>query len=571
MNTSQTQLKRPLRRRIARSIANLSPRVSTVAEYATFLAAHNDVFSHFRAGDPTLVERLRTQGFAVIPGYLDQPTCKAWIAEIDRLFVEYEAHVRRFSDIRLYGVEQVSATFDRFSVDPQLQALSDQVMGARTANAFTLAGILRAEPGKKLGSGEHWHRDHYFRQFKALLYLTDVGPDNGPFELIPGSHHFAEQLRNMDAAGMKFREIGPFSDEQISKITDGDPSRIHAVTAPAGSLIVVDTGCIHRGRPATQGIRYALTNYYLERDQTDESAIERFKPIRPERVRELCESAEHWASDSFVNKIKRKTKTFSFMLRNNPESALNTVALRVEHRTGLPMYALSIKRMATLLFEIAKTRPVDSSLVEYGNYYLDPSVIPPSPVVVSLGIGRDIRFDRAVFDRHPDARVVMVDPTASTKTYLSAQQLPAGASFHNVAVAREDGFLTVYPDGLDRTDGAESVSSTNAHGFHREGFKVPCKRLTTILQEEGLGKVDILKADIEGMAIDVVETALDAGLLPGQIACEFERPISFGDTATYLRRLDGLFRRLRRLDYEIFRTRPFDKGLQIEVVAVRRP
>ena len=41
-----------------------------------------------------------------------------------------------------------------------------------------------------------------------------------------------------------------------------DNNRIKTLEGKAGTLILVDTSMIHRGKPLNHGSRYAITNYY---------------------------------------------------------------------------------------------------------------------------------------------------------------------------------------------------------------------------------------------------------------------------------------------------------------------
>jgi predicted 2-oxoglutarate/Fe(II)-dependent dioxygenase YbiX len=41
-------------------------------------------------------------------------------------------------------------------------------------------------------------------------------------------------------------------------------SQIVTATAKAGTLVLFDTNCIHRGKPIQSGFRYAITNYYQD-------------------------------------------------------------------------------------------------------------------------------------------------------------------------------------------------------------------------------------------------------------------------------------------------------------------
>ena len=125
------------------------------------------------------------------------------------------------------------------------------------------------------GSGEGWHRDAFLRQFKAILYLSDVAPENGPFQLIQGSHRRARVLRDMRAGRLKYTQYR-LSDQEIERIIATEPQRKITYTARAGTLILVDTSALHRGQPIEAGIRYALTNYFFPEGRIGSSLYEKF-------------------------------------------------------------------------------------------------------------------------------------------------------------------------------------------------------------------------------------------------------------------------------------------------------
>ena len=63
-------------------------------------------------------------------------------------------------------------------------------------------------------------------------------------------------------------------DKSISLL---DQRRIETIKGKAGTLILVDTSLIHRGKPLVNGCRYALTNYYYPYYQIN-SMKNRFLP-----------------------------------------------------------------------------------------------------------------------------------------------------------------------------------------------------------------------------------------------------------------------------------------------------
>jgi hypothetical protein len=82
---------------------------------------------------------------------------------------------------------------------------------------------------------------------KIFIYLTDVGPDNGPHVYVRGSH------RNRPDP---FYQVRRFSDEEVA--SHYPPEDVIEITGPAGTIIAVDTSGLHKGKPLVRGARLIL-------------------------------------------------------------------------------------------------------------------------------------------------------------------------------------------------------------------------------------------------------------------------------------------------------------------------
>lgn len=275
-------------RKIIKTIANKVPYSATLADYGRFRLTSSAPMSVEDERSQAILDQLSERGFVTIPNYWSAEECRTTVAEIETLFIDHPQHVRRYSDIRIFGAEELSERINRFYSDPFLQLLSDRYTGAYTVNAFTLANKVEARAESK-GSGEGWHKDSSFRQFKAFIYLNDVDLDAGPLELLAGSHHLEAYLKDMRAARLPFRQLR-ITDEQIEELIRREPSRRVPMVGGAGTLILADTACVHRGRPPVAGVRYALTNYYVEPKEIAHSYLDAYHPVNPDKVLRLAAS-----------------------------------------------------------------------------------------------------------------------------------------------------------------------------------------------------------------------------------------------------------------------------------------
>lgn len=272
-------------RRLFKPVVRMVPVTATRVDYARFAMTRSPQMVTLGDSEQKLCATIADQGYAVVPDYASRKECERMIADFEQIVRDHPQHVRRYSDTRVFGAEEYSERIARFHYDPKLQNISTYYSKMLTVNALTLANKVETHPNSK-GSGEGWHKDSSFRQFKAFLYLNDVDESCGPLELIANSHRLEDYVSDIRSGGLTFRELR-ITEAQIEAILSRDPSRLRTLTGKAGTLILVDTASIHRGSPPAGGTRYALTNYYLEPDQIHEEFIAAFHPVNPDRVRAL--------------------------------------------------------------------------------------------------------------------------------------------------------------------------------------------------------------------------------------------------------------------------------------------
>ena len=245
-------------------------------------------FSKFEKNEQNILYQIQEKGYAVIPNFVDENFCNRCINEFEKMLVDHYEYVQKQSDLRIFGAEELSENIKEYSSKKFLFNLANHYNAEETYNAFCLANKIEfSDKSSKLGSGGGWHKDSVSRQFKSILYLNNVDENNGAYQIIEKSHKLPYLLKDMKKANMKFKKIR-FTDEQIEKILEREPSRLKTLTGKTGTLIVKDCSAIHRGSPLKSGKRYALTNYFFQKRKISPKLVEHFSPIvSPEKVLDL--------------------------------------------------------------------------------------------------------------------------------------------------------------------------------------------------------------------------------------------------------------------------------------------
>jgi hypothetical protein len=274
-------------KKIAKKLLSKSPSLLASAQNYRFDQEHKQDFTKFKGKEKDLLLEIHKNGFALIPDFFDADLCNACIDDMDSMFETHPEFVHKKEDLRIFGAEELSDNIKIFSNYSLLDNLANGYNGVPTVCGFTLAGKINSAP-QEYGSGGPWHRDSFFRQFKSMIYLSDVGEQNGPFQLISNSH--IPKIKVEDKKKFKLDEMQAlFNQDLVTKILEDDPNRLKTITGKAGTALIVDTSIIHRGMPLKNGNRYALTNYYFEKTQINQHLVDHFSPLAsPKKVLSLA-------------------------------------------------------------------------------------------------------------------------------------------------------------------------------------------------------------------------------------------------------------------------------------------
>lgn len=195
--------------------------------------------------------------------------------------------------------------------------------------------------------------------------------------------------------------------------------------------------------------------------------------------------------------------------------------------------------------ERAELRP-DSELLRLGTVYggwiipVDNGLTADS-LCYCAGAGEDISFECALVERYR-CRVRIIDPTPraiqhfqnlenAVRTNTRFPINNSSADFYSITGAHLER-LQFLPVGLSDKDAQlkfylpqnpthVSCSIVNLQKTDQY-FTAPCLRLSSIMNRQGDGSIDLLKIDIEGAEYGVIEDMVASGLLSRLLLIEFD-------------------------------------------------
>lgn len=141
------------------------------------------------------------------------------------------------------------------------------VTGRPPGSSMVMVNYIDAQrsPG---GSGGGWHRDSLRRQYKALVYLTDVERvSQGAFCYLPNSN--ARMFRAVSTVYRGLSGGNRYSDRLVNSLLRFGVTKQELISK-AGIPFFLDTSLIHCGLPISEGCRIAAFVYMFENTLTEE-------------------------------------------------------------------------------------------------------------------------------------------------------------------------------------------------------------------------------------------------------------------------------------------------------------
>ena len=200
---------------------------------------------------------------------------------------------------------------------------------------------------------------------------------------------------------------------------------------------------------------------------------------------------------------------------------------------------------------------------QYKNYWLPESIVRSSKNVLSYGVHRDVGFEQEMCELNPNLNVHLYDPTPDTvKMWEGNFPHKDKMTYHQKAYAQGGEKMKFYYNKNDLTK-CYSLLPLPQLGGGADFIEVDTINLEKSLNDVD-GKVDIIKADIEGVWFDFCREVLDLNVDFKAFAIEFE--VKLIDNDLSIRHYEELLKEFQRKGYDLYLNRPRNKILSEAII-----
>jgi len=200
---------------------------------------------------------------------------------------------------------------------------------------------------------------------------------------------------------------------------------------------------------------------------------------------------------------------------------------------------------------------------KFNNYWLPREVVEQSTNVLSYGVHRDVGFEQEMCELNPNLNIHLYDPTPDTiKMWEGSFPHKDKMTYHQKAYAQGGEKMKFYYNKNDLTK-CYSLLPLPQLGGGADFIEVDTINLEKSLNDVN-GKVDIIKADIEGVWFDFCREVLDLNVDFKAFAIEFE--VKLIDNDLSIRHYEELLKEFQRKGYDLYLNRPRNKILSEAII-----
>ena len=200
---------------------------------------------------------------------------------------------------------------------------------------------------------------------------------------------------------------------------------------------------------------------------------------------------------------------------------------------GINKYAVRVLPLS-VLGGVRQKIPILQMGVGSGSWDVPAGVLDKNWICYSVGVGRDSSFEIDLV-RQFDCTVVSFDPTPASVEYINSLS-PLTFRFYPWAIWINDGHLDFFSQDLENKVNLSVIDS--GRGEHL--CRAECYRLKTAMMRLEHNRIDLLKIDIEGAWLPVIEDMVASEIKPRVFCVEFDSPTSVWKVRHAVRMLAGL-------------------------------
>lgn len=221
-----------------------------------------------------VIANLRRDGFSMLPWKLPTEVCdevarsmrETKLIAIDGPYANHYVPFDKPGQTRVLGVPTRgllnSAELQEVITDPDIYRIASDyigppvVVGGRPFLRWTMPSSFD-ESSFKRHQAAYFHQDFdALSSLRLFVYFTDVGPENAPLMLVPGSHK-GRTRKQLEALWMD----GKLPSKQEVQELLGENS-VKEITGTAGTMFLMDSLSFHSASQASRDARLCLTLLY---------------------------------------------------------------------------------------------------------------------------------------------------------------------------------------------------------------------------------------------------------------------------------------------------------------------
>jgi FkbM family methyltransferase len=189
----------------------------------------------------------------------------------------------------------------------------------------------------------------------------------------------------------------------------------------------------------------------------------------------------------------------------------------------------------------------------YGEWDLVTKTIDSNSIVYSFGIGFNASFDTDLIDRF-NLVIHAFDPTPESIRWVKKQGFSNNFIMHEYGIAGHDGNVLLYP--LENPKAIQKTILPRPSTRER-AITVQVKKLSSIMNELGHNRIDVLKMDITGAEYNVIDNIEKSGIRPHQILIKFHHRFP----GVGIRKSREAINKIRAMGYHLFSVSRSNKKL----------